>query len=146
MCVSVCEREHVCVWTSRRRCLFILNTSWDSPSHIPFFHFFFPVLIEILLHPFFHLSIPVPAFLPFFFPCRCALWVYPSFGTIPFSHSPGSQLPGPQRVDQQAGVIETSPRRQRCCSYLFIPGFLQNTATLYSSETNTHCYCCCSQK
>lgn len=85
-----------------------------------------------------HLSIPVPAFLSFFrFSCCWVLRVYPSFGTIPFSHSPGSQLPGPQRVDQQAGVIETSPRGQQCCSYILVLGFFQNTISLYLPETNT---------
>ncbi len=90
-----------------------------------------PSTVSFSIYP----SLSLLFFLSFFlFPC---CWVYPSFGTIPFSHSPGSQLPGPQRVDQQAGVIETSPRGQQCYSYVLVLGFFQNTITLYLSETNT---------
>lgn len=45
-------------------------------------------------------------------------YIHP-LGPIPFSHSPGLQLCGHQREDQQAGVIETSLRGRRTGAMLY---------------------------
>lgn len=89
---------------------------WITQFFFFFSHFYTPsVILPLFL-----------SFLPsFFFHAFVFCGYICPLGHILFSHSPDSQLPAPLRVDQQAGVIETSPRGQQCCSYHSLAGFLK---------------------